>query len=87
MAMTLPSPDQQELIPAVNLPEKVLPFSIAHVKKAFSDAQNGNVDSPDLLFFSNFNVSSLKAVERLRLPVRIHAEPGLLILKNGNENA
>ena len=82
MATTLPSPpDQQELITAVDLPENVLPFSVAHVKKAFSDAQNGNVDSPDLLFFSNFNLSELKAVERLRLPVRIHAEPGLLILK------
>ena len=58
--MTLsPSPDQQELIPAVDLPENVLPFSVASVKRAVSDALAGDIDSPDWLFFSDFDVSSL----------------------------
>jgi hypothetical protein len=74
-----PSPDQQELIPAVELPATLLPFSLANVKQAVADALA--VDDTDWLFFTNFDISCLNAVESLNLPVRIHAEPGLLILK------
>ena len=44
-----PSPDEQEPIPAVELPETLLPFSLVNVKQAVADASAGGDTDLDLL--------------------------------------
>ena len=77
-----PPPSWQELIPAFDPePNQVLTFSIASVKKAISQALEEGINGPGWLFFSGFSVSRLKALDKLRLPIRVGIEPGLLIIR------
>jgi hypothetical protein len=39
------------------------------------------INGPGWLFFSGFSVSRLKAVDGLRLPIRVEIEDGLFVIK------
>jgi len=75
----------QELPPAAELEQsQELPFSIANFKKAVTDrlrALDGGDDTQLWIFFSDFDYSKLKYIDRLRYPIRLQLDGSKLIVK------